>query len=253
MLSSNIGTARMAFAAGGADPERAFLEKVHLMARPELEIAELAKPQLPRRWVDITTATVAFGHGLAVAPISFVEAAAGIVNDGMRAPPTLLKRDPAVPIQLERLVSEKTAKDLQLLMWLTVQKGTGTHAQVPGYLVGGKTGTADRADPVHGGYLRNSVISSFAGVFPIDDPHYLVLIMLDDPHGDAAVHNLRYGAWTAAPVVREIIARSGPILGVPPSRPGADAAMQDELAQALGASARGTSKDRHVATVANAQ
>jgi cell division protein FtsI (penicillin-binding protein 3) len=119
--------------------------------------------------------------------------------------------DNAVPIDLERLVSAKTAKQLQFLMWLTVQKGTGTHAQVPGYLVGGKTGTADRADPIHGGYLRNSVISSFAGVFPIDDPHYLVLIMLDDPHGAA-------------------------------SAPGT-----------LGAGAQGTHKDRHVATVANAQ
>ncbi|HET6467585.1 MAG TPA: penicillin-binding protein 2 [Geminicoccaceae bacterium] len=244
MYSSNIGTARMAFAAGGAEHQREFLERLGLLSRPVLELPELAKPQLPRRWAEITTATVAFGHGLAVTPLSFVDAVASVVGDGLRAPPTLLRHAPGAPVERTRVVSARTAEEMQWLMWLTVQKGTGTQAQVPGYLVGGKTGTADKVNPNGGGYLRNSVIASFVGVFPIDQPRYVVLVMLDDPRGDAAVHNFRYGGWTAAPVVREIIARIGPILNVAPARGGADAPLEDRLVVSEKINARTQQKER---------
>jgi cell division protein FtsI (penicillin-binding protein 3) len=219
MYSSNIGTARMAFQAGGAEAEREFLDRVGLMSRPSLEIPELARPQLPPKWSEIAAATIAFGHGLAISPLQFVDAVAGMVGDGTRVPPTLLKRDPAALPPRHRLVDKKTAESLDFLMWLTVQSGTGTRAKVPGYLVGGKTGTADKVNPNGRGYLRNAVIASFLGVFPLERPRYLVLVMLDDPRGDESSHGLRYAGYTAAPVVREIIARSGPILGIAPSDP----------------------------------
>jgi cell division protein FtsI (penicillin-binding protein 3) len=219
MYSSNIGTARMAFQAGGAEAEREFLGRVGLLTRASLEIPELAKPQLPPKWSEIAAATIAFGHGLAISPLQFVDAVAGMVGDGTRVPPTLLKRDPTAVPPRQRLVDTKTAESLDLLMWLTVQSGTGTRAKVPGYLVGGKTGTADKVNPSGRGYLRNAVIASFLGVFPLERPRYLVLVMLDDPRGDESSHGLRYAGYTAAPVVREIIARSGPLLGVPPSDP----------------------------------
>jgi cell division protein FtsI (penicillin-binding protein 3) len=229
MYSSNIGTARMAFQAGGAEAQREFLARVGLMSRPSLEIPELARPQLPPRWSEIASATIAFGHGIAVSVLQFVDAVGGVIGDGTRAPPTLLRRDAADLPPRQRLVGPETAATLDFLMWLTVQSGTGTRGKVPGYLLGGKTGTADKVNPNGRGYLRGAVIASFIGVFPLEEPRYVVLVMLDDPRGDESSFGLRYAGFTAAPVVREIIARSGPILGVPPADPAAAARFEERL------------------------
>ena len=250
MYSSNIGTAKMVFTAGGADPLKGFFDKVGLMHRPSLEIPELARPQLPKRWPDSTTATAAFGHSIAVSPLQFVDAVAGVAGDGTRAAPTLLKRQPGEPIARQRLVDARTAEDMRWLMWLTVAKGTGTRGKTPAYLVGGKTGTADKVDPVRGGYLRGSVIASFVGVFPIEAPRYVVLVMLDDPRGDGSTYGLRYGGWTAAPVVREIVSRIGPILGVPPYDPAAEARFLDRLGVSQSIIAKTQRKEERIAFVA---
>jgi cell division protein FtsI (penicillin-binding protein 3) len=251
MYSSNIGTAKMVFTAGGADPLKAFFDRLGLMQRPTLELPELAKPQLPRRWTDATTATASFGHSIAVTPLQFVDAVATVAGDGTRVAPTLLKRQPGEPVSRERLVDARTAQDLRWLMWLTVAKGTGTRAVTPGYLLGGKTGTADKVDPVHGGYLRGSVLASFVGVFPIEKPRYIVLVMLDDPRGDGGTYGLRYGGWTAAPVVSHIVSRIGPILGVAPHEPGAEAQFLDRLAGSRPVAARTQRKEERFAVVAS--
>lgn len=230
MYSSNIGTARMAFAAGGGEAMRSFLGRVGLLEADPLEIPEVAAPQLPKRWSDITTATVSFGHGIAVTPLHYLDVVAGLVGDGTRIPPTLLARSPDDLPPRERLVSAKTAQDLRFLLWLTVEKGTGTKAQVAGYMVGGKTGTADKA--VRGGYSNDAVLASFVGVFPMEAPRYLVLVMLDQPTGDALTHGFRYGGWTAAPVVGEIIDRIGPILNIHRSPPAAVQAMRARMVAA---------------------
>ncbi len=230
MYSSNIGTARMAFAAGGADALKGFLRRVGLLERDPLEIPEVADPQLPRRWADVTTATVSFGHGIAVTPFHYLDVVGGLVGDGTRIPPTLLARSPDDLPQRERLISAKTAQDLRFLLWLTVENGTGTKAQVAGYMVGGKTGTADKA--VHGGYSHDAVLASFVGVFPLEAPRYLVLVMLDQPTGDAETHGFRYGGWTAAPVVGEIIDRIGPLLDIHRSPPAAVEAMRARMVAA---------------------
>jgi cell division protein FtsI (penicillin-binding protein 3) len=250
MYSSNIGTAKMVFGAGGADPLKEFFERVGIMRRAVLEIPELAKPQLPKRWADSTTATASFGHSIAVTPLLFVDAVGTVAGDGTRVAPTLLKRQRGAPIERRRLVSARTAEDLRWLMWLTVAKGTGTRAKTPGYLVGGKTGTADKVDPVRGGYLRGAVLASFIGVFPIEKPRYVVLVMLDDPRGDASTYGLRYGAWTAAPVVRDIVSRIGPLLGVPPYDPAAEKRFMDRLGVTQSIAARTQRKEERIAVVA---
>ena len=213
--SSNIGTARMAFAAGGAPLLEEFFRRVGLYAAPEIEIVEVVRPRTPKRWAEVTVATTSFGHGIAVTPLPFVHAVAGQVRDGTRIAPTLLKRAPDSLPPRTRYVSERTAETLRWLMWLAVQHGTGTRAKLASYEIGGKTGTAEKPGP--GGYSLDRVLASFVAAFPIDQPRYVVLATLDEPKGDAGTYGFRYGGWTAAPVAAAIIDRIGPILGVPPS------------------------------------
>jgi membrane peptidoglycan carboxypeptidase len=124
-------------------------------------------------------------------------------------------------------VADDTATKLRWLMWLVVEEGSGTNAKVPGYLIGGKTGSADKAGPK--GYGDRRLLSSFVGAFPIEDPRYLVLVTIDEPHGDEATHNQAHGGWTAAPTVAKIISRAGPILGLPPADADAELWFKDHL------------------------
>lgn len=234
--SSNICTAKMAAKAGGGEALEAFLRRLGLYDKPNIELAqdELGRPRGPTgRWKELTTATVSFGHSIQVSPLQFVDAMAGIVRGDGWARPTLLRRvRDAVPRQPSP-VSAQTAADLRWLMWLTVEKGTATKAKQPAYLVGGKTGTADKAaEKGKGqgrGYRQGAVIASFAGVFPIERPRYVVLAMLDEPHGDKSTYGFRYGGWTAAPVVGAIVDRMGPLLGILPSEPAAQQALFERL------------------------
>ncbi len=229
--SSNIGTARMAFQAGGATPLEAFFRKIGFYERPEIELVETVRPRTPKRWADVTVATTSFGHGLAVTPLQFVDAVAAFAGDGTRIAPTLLARlGDALPPRT-RFVGERTAADLRWLMWLAVAHGTGDQARLKSYLVGGKTGTAEK--PSRGGYSRDRVLASFLGAFPIDAPRYLVFAALDEPKGDAGTHGFRYGGWTAAPAVAAMIDRIGPLLNVPPTPPGVALAMQARLERLL--------------------
>ena len=245
MYSSNICTAEMTFAAGGAAPFDAFLRKLGFYTKPDIELPrpELGTPLHPHRWPDITTATTSFGHGIAISPLQFIAAMGGLVADGRMVPTTLLKRSPGEVPPGRRLVSPATVEAMRWFMWLTVDKGTGNQAATSAYLVGGKTGTADKPAKGRRGYEEGAVIASFAGVFPLERPRYIVLVMLDEPKGDAATHGLHYAAWTAAPVVKAIVDRSGPLLDVAPS----DQALADAyrahwqvaLAAAEGAKAEG--------------
>ncbi|MEZ5826030.1 MAG: penicillin-binding protein 2 [Geminicoccaceae bacterium] len=227
-FSSNIGTARMAEAAGGPDVQIPFLKQLGLLDRPDLAIPETREPLVPARWPPITSATVSYGHGIAVAPLQFAESVAALVGDGVFRRSSLTKNvgadasgRPLARQQEEgvRLISERTARDLRWLMWLTVERGTGTHARTAGYLVGGKTGTADKPHEDRRGYERGAVIASFIGAFPVHDPRYIVLASLDEPQGNDETLGYRYGGWTAAPVVRQIVDRLGPIMGIAPTGP----------------------------------
>ena len=210
--SSNIGAARLAVDVG-AERQRAFLDALGMFERMPVESSERGWPIVPRRWSKHTTMTVGFGHGLAVTPLHLIASYAALANGGIAVTPTLLKRESeARPVQ-RRVMSTETSAVMRMLLYAVVAEGTGKKAAVPGYLVGGKTGTAEKA--VGGRYKRDSMITNFVGVFPIDRPRYAVLTLMDEPQGTEETFGFATAGWTAAPVAGTVIERIAPFLGVP--------------------------------------
>jgi cell division protein FtsI (penicillin-binding protein 3) len=213
MYSSNIGAAKMAVAAG-AQRQKEFLAKLGLLKAPKIEVSEVAAPHFPAKWREVNAMTIAFGHGISVTPLSFATAASALVNGGVLRPATLVKPQPGHVPGGQQVISPKTSEQMRKLMRLVVEHGTGTMAAAPGYVVGGKTGTAEKVSGRH--YAERKLLSSFIGVFPINDPKYLILVMVDEPHPNKQSHGYATGGWTAAPAVSRIIQRIGPLLGVQP-------------------------------------
>ena len=213
MHSSNIANARIALRVG-AERQRAFLDAFALDRPLALETGTVARPQLPARWPEVTVATVAFGHGIAVTPLHLASAVGGLLGPGHPIPPTLERRD--APLARPPVVDPGLVETMRGLAWRVATEGSGSKAQVAGYLVGGKTGTAEKLGP-GGGYQDGKVRSSFVAALPIHDPRYVVFAMLDEPIGLGDRPDLYYGGWTAAPAVGAMIARIGPILGLEPS------------------------------------
>jgi len=213
MYSSNIGAAKMAMAAGG-QRQREFLSRLGLLNAPKIEVSEVGSPHFPGKWRDVNVMTIAFGHGISVTPLSFARGAAALVNGGILRPATLVKQPPGYAPQGQQVISAKTSEQMRKLMRLVVEHGTGTMAAAPGYVVGGKTGTADKVSGRH--YAETRLLSSFVGVFPITDPKYLTLIMVDEPHPNKQSHGYATGGWTAAPATSRVIQRIAPLLGVEP-------------------------------------
>ena len=213
--SSNRGTARMALDIG-AMRQRDFLEALGFFEPTGVELAEApgARPLVPARWPDITTATVSYGHGLSASPLHLATGYASVLNGGTRVTPTLLDRadDPAPG---PRVVSERVSAEARHMLRQVVARGTASLGEVPGYLVGGKTGTADK--PRHtGGYWDDKVITTFASIFPAHDPDYVLIVTLDEPSIEAAGEERRTAGWTAVPVASEIVRRVAPLLGLRP-------------------------------------
>ncbi len=213
IYSSNIGAAKMAMDVG-RDGQRKYLDRFGLLGRPSLELPEVGMPITPARWGDISTMTAAYGHGLAVSPVQFASAFAAMVNGGVLLPATLIKRKPGERTVGVQVISKRTSKQLRRLLRAVVEKGTGRKAQAPGYLVGGKTGTAEKAGA--GGYRRKALISSFVAAFPMTAPKYVVYLLLDEPQGDVETHGYATAGWTAAPLTGRVVSRIAPILGVRP-------------------------------------
>jgi cell division protein FtsI (penicillin-binding protein 3) len=213
MYSSNIGAAKMAMAAG-AQRQREFLARLGLLKTPKIEVMEVGSPHFPGKWRDVNVMTIAFGHGISVTPLSFATAAAALVNGGILRPATLVKLPPGYAPPGQQVISAKTSEQMRKLMRLVVEHGTGTMAAAPGYLVGGKTGTADKVLGRH--YADRKLLSSFVGVFPINDPKYLVLTMVDEPHPNKQSHGYATAGWTVAPATSRIVQRIAPLLGVQP-------------------------------------
>lgn len=219
--SSNVGAGMLALQAG-AERQRAFLAKLGLLETMRSEIGPVAPPQLPAAWGLTETVTIAYGHGLAVAPLQFAVAAAAIVNGGERLAPTFLRHAGApgtAPVSAPagaRVVSGATSASLRELMRLGVthESGTGRRAEADGYGVGGKTGTAEM--PGRGGYREKAVIASFLGAFPMDEPRYLSLVLLFEPRGTPETAGRITAGVNAAPVTGRIVARIAPLLGVLP-------------------------------------
>jgi cell division protein FtsI (penicillin-binding protein 3) len=214
--SSNIGTARMALEVGIAR-HKAFIERLGLLSRPGIELPGVAQPLFPRgnNWREINTLTISYGHGISVSPLAVATATAAMVNGGVLHRPTLLAREADAAIPGTRVIRPETSDTLRRLMRLAVTEGTGKGADVPGYFVGGKTGTAQKVGP-HGGYLTNARIASFTGIFPSHDPRYVVYVMVDEPKGRRDTAGYATGGWVAAPAAQEIIGQIGPLLGISP-------------------------------------
>ena len=211
--SSNIGAAKMALAFG-ADAQQAFLRRLGLLERPQLELPEVQSPLLPRRWRTVNVATVAFGHGMAVSPAQMTGAVAALVNGGTWRPPTLMARSETAP-EPQRVMGAETSRQMRQLLRLVVTHGTGGKADADGYRVGGKTGTAEKI--TDGRYDSDRLVSSFIAAFPMDAPRFAILVVLDEPNGTAETHGYATGGWTAAPTVGRIVARIGPLAGIAPS------------------------------------
>jgi cell division protein FtsI (penicillin-binding protein 3) len=227
MYSSNIGAAKMAMDVG-TDGQRKFLSRLGLLDPSPIELPEVGAPLIPHVWRTVTTMTVSFGHGIAVSPLQMASAVAAIVNDGVYIAPTLLKRGrDAAALDGRRVISKKTSHEMRRLLRLVVERGTGKRANAAGYLVGGKTGSAEKQ--VAGRYARDKLISSFVGAFPINKPRYVVLAVLDEPKGTKETYNKATGGWVAAPVVKEVVERMGPLVGLAPVDP-ASPELQRDLA-----------------------
>jgi cell division protein FtsI (penicillin-binding protein 3) len=211
--SSNIVTAQIADNLGAKRMD-AMLRTMHFNGRPDIELAEKAMPIYPKRWGRLTNMTVGFGHSIAVTPLHLASGYAAMVNGGIYRPATMFKMDANAKLPGKRVFTAATSARMRQLMRMIVVDGTGRKADALGYRVGGKTGSAEK--PGVGGYNRNLVVATFAAAFPMDNPRYVVLVMLDEPKGTAEASFQRTAGYTAAPVVQRTITRIGPLLGIIP-------------------------------------
>jgi len=210
--SSNIGTAQMALDLG-ADRQQEFLSELGLLQASNIELTEVGAPLYPSTWRKSSIMTISYGHGIAVSPLQLATGISAMVNGGRLLPATLAA-DAGGRHDGKQVISSATSRKIRQLLRLAVSKGTGGRANAIGYRVGGKTGTAEK--PIAGGYDRKALISSFVGVYPMDDPKYVVFALLDEPKGTKETHGFAAGGWVAAPVVRNVILRTAPLLGVSP-------------------------------------
>ena len=213
IYSSNIGTVQMAMDTGKA-AQQLFLRDLGLTRPTEIELPEIGQPIVPSPWRDINAMTVSYGHGLAVSPLQVARAVAAVVNGGELKPATLTRRPEGRPVAGRRVLREDTSRDMRWLMRLAVLHGTGRKADAPGYLVGGKTGTADKL--LGRRYSDDLRIASFVGAFPMDRPRYVVFAMVDEPRGLKSTYGYATGGWVAAPVVRRVIEGMAPLTGIRP-------------------------------------
>ncbi len=213
--SSNRGTGRMALQIG-ADRQQEFLKSLGFFDATSFEIVEArtGKPLLPKRWTDLSAVTVSYGHGLSSSPMHLAAGYAAIANGGYLVSPTILKQ--SAPKRGPRVMSENAARAARDMLRKVVTSGTASMGEVPGYAVGGKTGTADKPRP-GGGYYEDKVIATFATIFPAHDPKYVLVVTLDEPVETSGDKPRRTAGWTAVPVAAEMIGRIAPLLGLRPS------------------------------------
>ncbi len=213
IYSSNIGSAREADVVG-IEGHREFLHRMGILERMKTELPEVARPTEPKVWKKVHSITIAFGHGMSTTPLQTAVGAAALMNGGYLMPPTFLTRSEDKAMQeATRVVSEKTSENMRYLYRLNAEKGSGKRAEVPGYRVGGKTGTAEKV--VNGRYSKDKRFNAFLAAFPMDDPQYIVLSIVDEPKPERPGIGATAGL-NAAPIVANIIRRSAAMLGVKP-------------------------------------
>jgi cell division protein FtsI (penicillin-binding protein 3) len=193
-FSSNVGAARIALSQG-VEAHKAFLRKMGQLERLRTELPESASPIVPHHWSDLNTITIAFGHGMAVAPLQAVMGVSALVNGGY-------------------VIRPETSEKMRFLMRLNAEIGTARKADVKGYYIGGKTGTAEKV--VNGRYVKKRVLTAFTAILPVDKPRYQLLIMLDEPQPLKETYGFITSGWNAVPTAGNVISRIAPLLGVEP-------------------------------------
>jgi len=211
--SSNIGSAKMAMQMGSSR-QQAFFNKLGFFKPPILEIPEIGSPLYPKKWSETTTITASYGYGVSISPLQLATAISGIVNKGIMQPPTVLKTDVSQATKGVRVVSDETSEIMRKLMYMVVAQGRGRRAQVAGLEVGGKSGTANTISG-HS-YQKGSNLTSFAGVFPMSRPQYIVLVMVDRPQAIKETYGFNAAGWNAAPITGKVIERIAALLQVAP-------------------------------------
>jgi cell division protein FtsI (penicillin-binding protein 3) len=199
----------------GVEHHKWFLKKMGQLDRLTTELPESAMPLVPKRWGELNTITIAFGHGLSVAPLQATMAVGALMNGGMMIPPTFLKRTEEEAQKLAvRVVKPETSAMMRYLMRLNAEKGSAKKVDVPGYYVGGKTGTAEKV--VGGRYSKTKLLNTFTAIMPADKPRYQLMIILDEPQALPETHGFATSGWNAAPTAGRVIARIAPMLGLEP-------------------------------------
>ena len=212
--SSNIGSAKMALGVG-VTGHKAFLKKMGLLDRMRTELPESASPIVPPRWTEINTITIAFGHGLAVAPIQAAAAVGAIANGGDLMVPTFLKTsEEEARAKASHVLSPQTSEAMRFIMRLNAVEGSAKKAAIPYYFVGGKTGTAEKV--IGGRYVKNRLFTTFMAAAPMDKPKYLFVTIMDEPQGLPESGGYATAAWNSGVVTGRVIERVAPILGLPP-------------------------------------
>ena len=233
-FSSNIASAKMAVEMG-TETQRAFFDKIGFLKPLNTQLTELAAPLYPRHWMKINTMTIAFGHGMSVTPLHLVTGAAAVVNGGTLYAPSLVKRT-AASDPGRRIIQAKTSVMMRQLLRLNVVDGTGKKADLPGYEVGGKTGTAEKA--ARGGYRQKALISSFVGMFPMNDPKFVIIVFARRAQGHRRNRRLRHRRHGGRAQRQDAGREHRIALRHPAGRPeGGTAADRDRLDSAAGTSA----------------
>lgn len=213
-FSSNVGAAKIALAQG-VEAHRAFLKKMGQLERLRTELPESASPIVPKRWAELNTITIAFGHGIAVAPLQAVMGVNACINGGWLIPPTFLKRsEEDARAAGKKVLRTETSDKVRYMMRLNAEIGTAKQADVKGFYIGGKTGTSEKV--VNGRYSKKQVLNSFTAVLPMDNPQFQVLIMLDEPKALPETHGFITSGWNAVPTGGKVISRIAPLLGLEP-------------------------------------
>jgi cell division protein FtsI (penicillin-binding protein 3) len=221
--SSNIGMVKMAMDLG-TDKLKSFFDRLGLFAPVATDLPEISSPLFPKKWREINTMTASYGHGISVSPLHVVRAMSALVGDGQLRPLTLLKNGNQNIGDLKPVVSAETSARLQKLLRLVVMHGTAKFANIAGYAVGGKTGTAEKVQGKK--YKMDAKLATFVGVFPAYNPRYTILVTLDEPQGIKATYGYATGGWVSAPVAGRFIARAAPALGLAPQNYEAEKAVE---------------------------
>ena len=214
IYSSNIGTAKIAQSFGPAT-QKEFLNRFHFLSALNIDLPEVGRPIVQKKWDEVETATISYGYGLSVSPLHLVSGFRALIDGGYYLYPTFLK-DGNQDAIYEQVLSEKTSKQMRHMLRGVVEVGSGKRANIKGYNVIGKTGTAQMQNPQNGRYIEGKVRTSFIGAFPIDNPKYIVYVMIENPAKRKEDWYFNTAGWNSCPTGGQIIEAIAPILGVEP-------------------------------------